>query len=106
MSKEKSVKPQLLKQSTHTGVMRGRDVRSRLLTRNIDPELRDIIEQLAEINHTNTLAIAELANNFDKMVDIIQSFSDVAENLKNRSEQLMRGTQAETEGDEGAGSVN
>lgn len=102
----KQVKPQLLKQSEHTGVLRGRDVRARLLTRNIDPVLRDILEQVAEINHTNVLAIAELANNFDKAVDIIQSFTDVAENLKNRSEQLMRGTQSEVEGDEGAGSVN
>lgn len=85
-----------------TGVMRGRDVRARLQHKDIDPELRSIIETIAEINHTNVLAVAELATMLDQVIDNLQGFSDIAENMKKRTDQLLRSTQAETEGDAGA----
>lgn len=104
MGKDKQVKPILLKSREETGVMRGRDVRFRLMEKNVDPEVKFVLEQLAEINHTNVLAIAELATMLNQMVDIIQGFTDVAENMKKKTEQLERSTKAEAEGDEGASS--
>jgi hypothetical protein len=99
---EKKVKPQLLAKQEATGVMRGRDVRAKLLTRNIDPEVRTILETLAEINHTNVLAIAELATMQDQIINIIQNFANISQNMKDKMAQIQRSTQAEAEGDEGA----
>jgi hypothetical protein len=86
-------KPSIISEgSMGTNLMRGRDVRDKLMSRNIDPVAREIIAQLAEINHTNMKAIAELATMQTQMVDIIQGFSDVAQNMKDRSEQMLRAT--------------
>jgi hypothetical protein len=87
--------------SEHTGVMRGRDVRADLGGK-VDPELLKVLVTLAEINHTNTLAIAELATMQNQLVDMLQGFTDIAENMKTRTDQLVRSTKAEVEGDEGA----
>lgn len=84
-----------------TGIMRGRDVRDKLMSRNIDPVAREVIAQIAEINHTNTKAIAELATMQDKLVDLIQQFSDVAENMKTRTDQMVRATDQMKEASEG-----
>lgn len=73
-----------------TNMMRGRDVRHKLTLRNVDPEVVSVMANIAEINHTNSLAIAELATMLDKIVNIVQQFSDVAENMKNRTDQMAR----------------
>lgn len=92
----------ILEKRSGTNVMRARDVVASLQNRNLDPILVDHIAKIAEINHTNCLAIAELATMFDHMVDTMKSFADVAQNMKDKAEQLERGTKAEVEGDEGA----
>jgi CMP-2-keto-3-deoxyoctulosonic acid synthetase len=95
----KEVTPILTKKSTHTGVMRGRDVTYKL-GGVIDPIVVKCIADIAEINHTNCQAIAELATMQDQMLNIIQKFADVAENMKNRTDQLMRSTGETMEGDD------
>jgi hypothetical protein len=81
-----------------TGVLRGRDVRAKLLTRNIDPEVRTILEQIAEINHINMLAIAELATMQDKIIDLVQGFSNIAGNMKDRTDAMARAMGETAEG--------
>lgn len=98
----KEVTPILGKRSTHTGIMRGRDVRSKLLLSNVDPKVREILEQLAEINHTNVLAITELATMQDQIITIVQQFADISQNMKDRMQQLQRSASAEAAGEEGA----
>jgi hypothetical protein len=101
----KEVTPVLIRKREDTGVMRGRDVR-RKLQHNTDPNLLSVLETLAEINHTNTLAVAELATMFNQMVDTMQGFANIAENMKNKAEQLERSANAEVAGEEGARSTN
>lgn len=96
--KEKTVAPALLKQSTHTGVMRGRDVRV-MVQGKVDPAVQTVLEHLAEINHGNMLHIASLAQMFDQMTDIIQQFSDVANNMKTRTDQMARAMRDEVDGE-------
>jgi hypothetical protein len=97
----KEVTPVLIRKREDTGVMRGRDVRQKL-QHKIDPDLCHVLETLAEINHTNVLAIAELATMFNQMVDTMQNFANIAENMKTRTDQLVRSTEAEVAGEEGA----
>lgn len=86
--------------TTGTKIMRGRDVQF-LLQGKVDPITLDVLVKLAEINHTNTLAIAELANMQTQMIDIIQNFADIAGNMKDRSDQLLRATNQAKEASEG-----
>ncbi len=72
-----------------TNMMRGRDVRQRLKDK-LDNDVIHVIATVAEINHTNSLAIAELAQMQAKFVDIVQQFTDVAENMKQRTDQMAR----------------
>jgi hypothetical protein len=80
-----------------TGVMRGRDVRFLLQNRNVDPQVIHVIAKLAEINHANTLAIAEIATMFNQMIDTMHGFSQVAENMRDKIAQFERGAEAEAE---------
>lgn len=80
-----------------TGVMRGRDVRL-ALTGKVDPEVVRVVAQLAEVNHGNVLHIASLAQMLDQMVDMLQGFTDIAENMKTRTEQMARAMSEEMEG--------
>lgn len=86
----KEVTPVLLKQSTHTGVMRGRDVLISLKDRNLDPILVRTLADIAEINHTNVKAIAELANMQDQLVNMMQGMTDIAANMKDRTDKMAR----------------
>ena len=90
-------KPVFLKSGDATGVMRGRDVQLKLQGR-VDAVLLGVLVQLAEINHGNVLHIASLASMVDQMTDIIQSFTDVAGNLKERTDQMARAMGDELEG--------
>jgi len=90
-------KPVFLKSGDATGVMRGRDVEVKLRNK-VDPVLLGVLVQLAEINHGNVLHIASLASMVDQMTDIIQSFTDVAGNLKERTDQMARAMGDELEG--------
>jgi hypothetical protein len=82
-----------------TNLLKGRDVRFALQDRNLDPHLVEVIAKIAEVNHTNTLAIAEIATHLDKVIDITQNFSDIAGNMKDAFEQLKRGVEGEVEGE-------
>jgi len=90
-------KPVFLKGSDATGVMRGRDVRVKLQDR-VDPVLLEVLVQLAEINHGNVLHLASLASMLDQMTSIMQQFTDVAGNLKERTDQMARAMGEEVEG--------
>ena len=90
-------KPVFLKNTDATGVMRGRDVRAKLEGR-VDPVVLAVLVQLAEINHGNVIHLASLASMVDQMTDIIQSFTDVAGNLKERTDQMARAMGEEVEG--------
>jgi hypothetical protein len=59
-----------------TNLIKGRDVRFLLQNRNIDPNLVEVIAKIAEVNHTNTLAIAELATLLDNIIEYMQGFSE------------------------------
>ena len=78
--------------------MRGRDVREKLEGR-VDPVVLDVLCTLAEINHGNVLHLASLAQMVDKMTDIIQSFTEVAANMKERTDQMARALGDEVEGE-------
>lgn len=78
--------------TTGTHVMKGADVRYKLHGK-LDPAVIEVIAQIAEINHTNMKAIAELATMQDQMLNVIQQFADVAHNMKERTDQMVRATQ-------------
>lgn len=86
--------------TTGTKILRGRDVEF-LLQGKVDPIVKDILVQLAEIQHTNTLAVAELATHQDQIINIVQQFADVAQNMKDRTEQLVRSTEQMKDASEG-----
>jgi len=90
-------KPVFLKGSDATGVMRGRDVRVKLADR-VDPVVLEVLVQLAEINHGNVLHLASLASMVDQMTSIMQQFTDVAGNLKERTDQMARAMGEEIQG--------
>ncbi len=98
----KDVVPILTKKSTHTGVMRGRDVHARLNGKGLDPVLVGVIADIAEVNHVNVKAVTELAGMVDTCADLLQKFSDVASNMKDRTDQMAR-AMGETEGGENDG---
>jgi hypothetical protein len=83
-----------------TNLIRGRDVRFLLQNRNLDLSLIDVIAKIAEVNHTNSLAIAELAVHLDKVIDIVKNFSDIAGNMKDTIAQFRRGAEGEVSGEE------
>lgn len=85
---------------TNTGVMRGRDVRE-ALRGLLPPRAIETIAQIAEINHTNVLAIAELATMLDQFTDIVQGMADIAENMKTRTDQMVRATEQMKQAGEG-----
>lgn len=87
---DKQVSPILLGQTDNTNVMRGRDVRHLLQREGLSPALMSVLERIAEINHVNMKAIAELATMMDQTVNMIQSFGEVAENMKKRTDQMAR----------------
>ena len=90
-------KPVFLKSGDATGVMRGRDVRVKLEGR-LDPVVLNVLCQLAEVNHGNVLHLASLASMLDQMTDLMQQFTDVAGNLKERTDQMARAMGEEVEG--------
>lgn len=104
MAKEKAT-PILTGSRDTTGIMRPRDVRQRLLGK-VDPELLSVIETIADINHHNMLALAELASMFDKMVNAMQGILQVAENMKDRTDKMARAMREDVEGSEDENTVN
>lgn len=56
--------------------------------KNLDPALVSVLARLAEAHHVNSKAIAEAVILIDKMTDIIQGMTTVAENLKAEAERL------------------
>jgi predicted chitinase len=70
--------------------IRARDVYFTLKGADVHPSVVQMLAQLAESNHINTKAIAEIAVHLGQMTNIISGFTTVAENLKNAAEQLTR----------------
>jgi len=93
----KQVAPAILSTRDSTGVMRARDVRLKLAGR-VDPELMQVLCTLAEINHGNVLHLASLASMVDQMTNIMQQFTDVAHNMKKRTDEMARAMGEEVEG--------
>ncbi len=85
---------------TGTNVMRGRDVDFKLRGK-VEREVLDVLVSLAEINHTNMKAIAELATMQDQIINLVQKFADVAGNMKDRTDQMARAMQQASEGADG-----
>jgi hypothetical protein len=100
MAKDKPGPAIIAGPTSGTNLIKGRDVRFYLEPRGLDPMLIDILAKIAEVNHTNSLAIAELANLLDQQMNIIQKMTDVAANMKEVTEQFKRGMSAEAESDE------
>lgn len=75
--------------TTGSKVMRGRDV-DFMLRGKVDPEVLKVLVSIAEINHTNMLAIAELATMQDQIINLVQQFANVAGNMKERTDQMAR----------------
>lgn len=94
---EKSVAAIISGTRDETGVMRGRDVREKLSAK-ADPAVVAVIATLAEINHGNVLHLASMASMLDQMTDMLQSFTDIAVNMKERTDQFARAMQSEVEG--------
>jgi hypothetical protein len=73
---------------THTGTrdsggqMRARDVEFRLKGVELHPALKMVLCDLAEQEFVNMKALAELATMMDQIINIVQGFSNVAENMK------------------------
>lgn len=96
-NKIKQVAPTILGSRDATGVMRGRDVRVKLAGK-VDPVVLDVLCTLAEINHGNVLHLASMASMVDQMTNIMQQFTDIAGNMKERTDQMARAMNAEVEG--------
>lgn len=88
--------------TTRTGIMRARDVEF-MLRGKVDPTLLDVLCKIAEINHVNMKAISEQATMLDQMVDMLQNFTDVAHNMKDRTDQMARAMGQSLDDDEGDG---
>jgi predicted transcriptional regulator len=71
-------------------VLRGRDVEHELRGVDLDSRTKSILIQLAERTHQNKKAIAELALMFDKMIDNMQGFADIAHNMKERTDRFVK----------------
>lgn len=82
--------------TTDGSVMRARDVEFELRGVDIDPRVASILYRLAEINHINTKAVAELASMLDQMVETMIGITTIAENMKSATEQMKR-TQADVD---------
>lgn len=90
----------ILKGGTRDGsVLRARDVEFELRGADVSPEVRSILYRLAEINHVNTKAVAELATMFDQMIDTMSGITTVAENMKIATERLNKRGQADVDHD-------
>lgn len=95
--KEKSAAAIVKSVRDDTGVLRARDVRERLHNKT-DPAVLTVLCQLAEVNHGNVLHLASLAQMLDQAIDMLQSFTDVAANMKNRTDAMARAMGEEVEG--------
>lgn len=69
-------------------VLRARDVRFELQGRNVDPVVMSIMERLAERSHFVMSRLTEMAMLQDQMINIIQQFSDIAGNMKEKMEAI------------------
>jgi hypothetical protein len=88
--------PAILRQgSGGTNLIKGRDVRFLLQNRNLDLSLVETIAKIAEVNHTNSLAIAELATLVDNIINIVQNFANISQNMKDTIAQFKRGAEGE-----------
>lgn len=69
--------------------MRARDVEFELRGVDVDPRIKSVMVKLAEINHVNTKAIAELAVLLDKMIDTMNEFGTIAQNMRGLTDKYL-----------------
>lgn len=67
--------------------LHAREVRERLKGK-IDPQVMYVLEALAEDNSKFKQQLVQMAQDLDKMTDILQSVVGVAENMKSTVEKL------------------
>lgn len=84
--------------TTDGSVMRGRDVEFELKDVDLDPRVKSVLYRLAEINHVNMKAIAEIAMLTEKFTDIVINMTTVADNMKTAIGQMKR-QEADVDGD-------
>lgn len=82
--------------------LRARDVEFELRSVSVPPQVKSLLCRLAEINHANMNRIAELSTMLDQCINIIQSFSDIAGNMKEKMDSIQR----EVRGEADVGSVS
>lgn len=76
--------------TTDGSVLRARDVEFELRSVDtLDPRVKSILYRLAESNHVNMKAIAELAQMFEQMVDSMVGMTTVAENMKQMTDKYL-----------------
>jgi hypothetical protein len=76
--------------TTDGSVLRARDVEFQLKGADIDPRVKNVLCTLAEINHVNMKAIAELGSMFDKMVDVMTDMTTVAGNMREMTDRYLK----------------
>jgi hypothetical protein len=76
-------------------MMRGREVRERLQTRNVDPELVYVIAAVAEDVSEMRHDLVEMAKQLDMMTNILSNFMKVGDNMKKTIQRLQGGVKSE-----------
>lgn len=77
--------------------LRARDVDFMLKGVDVHPTIKRVLCAVAERNHQTMKAVAELAVMFDKMIDNMQQFSEVAQNMKQMTDRYLRDRVTENE---------
>lgn len=76
--------------SVDSGPLRARDVAFLLQSVDLHPTAKQLLAKLAENQHYQNSQLVQLAQMFDQMIDTMQSFASVAENMKDEAMQYKR----------------
>ena len=72
------------------GMYRARDVEFELKGVDVHPSIKNCLCKMAEQSHVNMRGLAELASMFDQLTKLVDGMMTVAQNMKDRSEQMRR----------------
>ena len=75
--------------------LRGRDVELELKSSPVDPRVKSLLYRLAETNHFALSRLAELATLLDQLIDVVQNFANISENMKAKMERIHRDVKGE-----------
>lgn len=82
-----------------SGKLRARDVRFALQNVDIDPRVKTILCQQAEIIHILGSNLTETATQLNTVIDIVQQFADISQNMKDKMDRIQRSITPVDEGD-------